>query len=88
MIWSPLQSRKTSRRRSKHRNQKTPKKLRSWQPGIELLEVRAVPSSSTVPTFGANAQHTSLYAGPSQNLNQVIWKTPVENFFVFRTCWK
>jgi hypothetical protein len=43
---------------------------------VELLEERAVPSS--VPTFGANAQHTSLYAGPSQSLNQVIWKTPVD----------
>src|ERR1700732_621927 len=48
----------------------------SWKPLIELLEERAVPS--TVPTFGANAQHTSLYAGPSQSLNQVVWKTPVD----------
>jgi uncharacterized repeat protein (TIGR01451 family) len=31
-----------------------------------------------VPTFGGNAQHTSLYAGPSQDMNQVIWKTPVD----------
>jgi hypothetical protein len=43
---------------------------------VELLEARALPSS--VPTFGANAQHTSLYAGPSQSLNQVVWKTPVD----------
>jgi uncharacterized repeat protein (TIGR01451 family) len=31
-----------------------------------------------VSTFGANAQHTSLYAGPSQDMNQIIWKTSVD----------
>ena len=52
--------------------------LRSWGPRIELLEARTLPNATAVPTFGANPQHTSLYAGPSQNLNEVLWHTPVD----------
>ena len=44
---------------------------------LELLEDRTLPSG-TVSTFGGNAQHTSLYAGPSQDLNQILWQTPVD----------
>src|ERR1700730_17858722 len=73
-----LRSYRTSRLRSNYKSQKRLKKPRLWKPVIELLEERAVPTSGTVPTFGANAQHTSLYAGPSQDMNQVIWKTPVD----------
>ena len=70
-----LLSHRSSRLRSKCKRQKRTRKPRLWKPVIELLEERAVPTSGTVPTFGANAQHTSLYAGPSQDMNQVIWKT-------------
>ena len=51
--------------------------LRSWEPRVELLEARTVPSG-VVSTFGANAQHTSMYSGPSQPLNEVLWHTPVD----------
>ena len=53
-------------------------KLTAYRLRIEDLEARTLPSSGTVPTFGGNAQHTSLYAGPSQDLNQVLWHTPVD----------
>src|ERR1700732_337925 len=54
------------------------KPLRSWRPYIEILEGRTLPSATMVATFGANAQHTSLYSGPSQNLNEILWHTPVD----------
>jgi hypothetical protein len=54
------------------------KRLHRWRPYVELLEGRTLPSATTVATFGANAQHTSLYSGPSQNLNEVLWHTPVD----------
>jgi Bacterial Ig-like domain (group 3) len=73
-----LLSHRSSRRRSKSKSEKRLKKPRLWKPVIELLEERAVPTSGTVSTFGANAQHTSLYAGPSQDMNQILWKTPVD----------
>jgi Bacterial Ig-like domain (group 3) len=60
------------------RGRRTSKSLRRWRPYVELLEGRTLPSATMVATFGANAQHTSLYTGPSQNLNQIIWKTPVD----------
>jgi Bacterial Ig-like domain (group 3) len=61
------------RRQSRRRG----RMLRSWEPRVELLETRTVPSG-VVTTFGANAQHTSMYAGPSQPLNEVLWHTPVD----------
>jgi Bacterial Ig-like domain (group 3) len=74
MTWQMLYSRKPLRRNLN--NFKVSKLPRAWKPRIESLEERSLPSS--VPTFGGNSQHTSLYAGPSQDLNQVIWKTPVD----------
>jgi hypothetical protein len=46
-------------------------------PRLEHLEDRTVPSG-TVPTFGGNAQHTSLYQTAAQRLNNVLWQTPVD----------
>jgi hypothetical protein len=67
-----------STRRFFRRERRASNRLRPWQPYVELLEGRTLPSATMVATFGANAQHTSLYSGPSQNLNEVLWRTPVD----------
>jgi hypothetical protein len=77
MAFSPLRLDSSNGRLFK-RQRRAFKPLRRWRPHVELLEGRALPSATMVATFGANAQHTSLYSGPSQNLNEVLWHTPVD----------
>src|SRR3954470_23098549 len=40
--------------------------------------VAAPAQSSSVPTFGGNPQHTSIYQPAAQNLNRIIWSTDID----------
>jgi hypothetical protein len=45
---------------------------------LELLEDRAVPSTSAVTSFGGNSQHTAIFQPAAQNLSVIRWQTPVD----------
>src|SRR5436309_3245234 len=45
---------------------------------LELLEERALPSTSAVTTFGGNAQHTGVFQPAAQDLSVIRWQTPVD----------
>jgi hypothetical protein len=40
--------------------------------------VDAPQQSQSVPTFGGNPQHTSIYQPAAQNLNRIIWSTDID----------
>lgn len=63
MAWSTLKERKPLRRPA-------------FRPRLENLEDRIVPSS--VPSFAGNAQHTSIYDTPAQDLNVFHWFTDID----------
>lgn len=43
-----------------------------------LLFLNSANVSAQAPSFAGNAQHTSLYAAPAQNLNVIKWSTTID----------
>jgi hypothetical protein len=59
--------------------------IKKYGPGIflagilcGLLFVTSANVSAQAPTFGGNAQHTSVYAAPAQNLNAIKWSATID----------
>src|SRR5436190_15734094 len=47
--------------------------------GVTLIALAlAGPAAAQVPSFGGNAQHTSTYAAPAQNMNAVRWSATID----------
>ena len=46
--------------------------------GLCCLLVFSTHALAQVPTFGGNAQHTSVYAAPAQTLNQIKWQATID----------
>ncbi|MBI3411311.1 MAG: Ig-like domain repeat protein [Planctomycetes bacterium] len=69
MAWNISKSRKPYRR---------PDCRRRYRPQLDVLEDRVVPSL-TATTFGGNAQHTSIYDTPAQDLNAIQWQHTIDD---------
>jgi hypothetical protein len=58
------------------RNQRT--RNPSWKPGVEILEERRVPSSSSWNNFGGNAQHTGISGVAANPMDTILWQTSID----------